>query len=90
MVIAFLLAQACDGVLTYIGVSTYGARVEGNPLMTWMMAGLGSGFGVAAAKTVAGGFGIALHLSAVHRIVALLAAFYLAVAVLPWLGMLFF
>ena len=31
--VAFLLAQACDGVLTYVGVSTYGVRIEGNPLL---------------------------------------------------------
>ena len=27
--VAFLLAQASDGVLTYIGVSTYGVRDRG-------------------------------------------------------------
>jgi hypothetical protein len=35
-------------------------------------------------------FGIALHLSAVHRAVALLALLYIAVAVLPWIAILFF
>jgi len=90
VVIAFLIAQACDGVLTYIGVSTYGTRVEGNPLLGWLMDALGCAVGVAAAKATAGAFGIALHLVAVHRIVAALAAFYLVAAVLPWVTLLFF
>jgi hypothetical protein len=50
---------------------------------------LGQGMALAAAKTAAGAFGIALHLTAVHRTVALLAALYVAAAVVPWIGVLF-
>jgi uncharacterized Tic20 family protein len=88
--VVFLLAQACDGVLTYVGVSTYGARMEGNPLLVWLMTTVGLGAAVATAKTAAGAFGIALHLTSVHRVVAVLAAFYVAVAVLPWIGILYY
>jgi hypothetical protein len=87
--VVFLLAQAFDGVLTYIGVSTYGLGMEGNPLIAWLMAEMGQGPGLATAKLTAGAFGIALHLSAVHRAVALLAAFYFAVAITPWTVILF-
>lgn len=90
VVIAFLIAQACDGVFTYVGVSTYGMRAEANPLLGWLMAALGCAGGVAAAKVIAGGFGIALHLVSVHRVLAALAVFYVAVAVVPWIGVLFF
>jgi uncharacterized membrane protein len=90
VVIAFLLAQASDGVLTYIGVSVYGLHMEANPILAWLMALMGKGAALAAAKGVAGAFGIALHLGSVHRVLAALAAFYLAVAVLPWIGILFF
>ena len=90
VVIAFLIAQACDGVFTYVGVATYGVHVEGNPLLAWLMSAVGSGPAVAAAKTAAGAFGIALHLVAVHRVVAALAVFYVAVAILPWVSVLFF
>jgi hypothetical protein len=89
MVIAFLIAQACDGVLTYVGVSLYGTRVEGNPLLGWLMGEMGHGAALATTKGLAGAMGIALHLAAVHRVVAGLAAFYLAVAVLPWIAILF-
>lgn len=89
VVVAFLVAQACDGVLTYVGVSIYGLGIEGNPVLAWLMATIGHGAALAAAKGVAGAFGIALHLGAVHRVVAALAAFYLAAAVLPWIAVLF-
>ena len=89
VVVAFLIAQACDGVLTYIGVATYGARAEGNPLLTWLMGALGCGVAVATAKAAAGAFGIVLHLVAVHRVLAVLAAFYFVAAVAPWVAILF-
>lgn len=88
-VVVFLLAQVSDGVLTYIGVSTYGVSIEGNPLISWLMASMGQGAGLAMAKVTAGCFGVALHLSAVHRAVALLAGFYIIVAIVPWIGILF-
>ena len=87
--VVFLVAQASDGVLTYVGVRTFGSGIEGNPLIVWLMGALGTGGGLATAKLAAGGFGIALHMSAVHKAVALLAGFYLIVAVGPWIGLLF-
>lgn len=89
VVVAFLLAQACDGVLTYVGVRQYGLAIEGNPLLGWLMASCGSVVALAAAKAAAVAFGMALHLSAVHRLVAAIAAFYLVVAVVPWIAILF-
>ena len=89
VVIAFLVAQACDGVFTYVGVSLYGAHMEANPVLGWMMQTMGRGVALATAKGVAGAFGIALHLSSVHRVVAALALFYIAVAVVPWMALLF-
>ena len=50
---------------------------------------MGEGAALATAKGVAGAFGIALHLSAVHRVLAALSAFYVAVAIVPWLAILF-
>jgi hypothetical protein len=87
--IAFLLAQAFDGVLTYVGVMTYGLSAEGNPLIAWLMQALGHGPGLATAKIAAGFFGVALHLSHVHKAVAVLAGLYAAVAVVPWVTLLF-
>jgi hypothetical protein len=89
VVIAFLLAQACDGVFTYVGVSLYGTEIEANPLLAWLMEWMGHGPALATAKGMAGAFGIALHLSAVHRVLAALAVFYVVVAVVPWMTILF-
>jgi hypothetical protein len=88
--LAFLVTQVLDGVLTYIGVSTYGMHMEGNPLIAWLMAAMGHGPALAAAKVTAGFFGVVLHLSAVHGAVALLAGFYLIVAVVPWVAILLY
>jgi arginine exporter protein ArgO len=90
VVVAFLIAQASDGVLTYVGVRTYGLHIEGNPLLGWLMAWVGQGVALAVAKTAAGAFGIVLHLTSVHRVVALLTVFYFAAAVVPWIRILFY
>jgi hypothetical protein len=70
-------------------VATYGIGIEGNPLIAWLMSGMGQGLALAAAKLTAASFGIALHLISVHKAVALLAVFYLAAAVGPWTALLF-
>jgi hypothetical protein len=88
--VLFLLAQVLDGALTYVGVVTFGRSIEANPLLAWLMGAVGDGPAVTGAKLVAGSCGIALHLTAVHRIVAVLTLFYLTVAVLPWATILFF
>jgi uncharacterized membrane protein len=89
VLLVFLLAQCLDGVFTYVGVKTYGVGIEANPLIVAMMSYVGHGAALMGAKTIAGLLGIGLHLGQVHGAVALLALFYLAVAVLPWMTILF-
>jgi uncharacterized membrane protein len=88
VIVAFFLAQALDGVFTYIGVATMGRDVEANPLLHWLMGATGHGLALAIAKFSAAGFGIVLHLTRVHRAVALLTLLYLAVAIVPWVAVL--
>lgn len=88
-VVLFLAAQALDGVLTYVGVTVMGLHMEANPLLAWLMRAMGCGAALASAKLAASLFGIILHLTSVHRIVAALAVFYITVAVLPWLALLY-
>jgi hypothetical protein len=85
----FLLAQCLDGVFTYVGVVTYGRSIEANPLMLALMAYLGHGCALMGAKSTAALLGIGLHVRRAHLAVALLAVFYLVVAVLPWMSILF-
>ena len=89
MLCVFLLAQCFDGVFTYVGVVSYGVSIEGNPLIAGLMAHVGHGMALLAAKSMAGLLGIALHMRGIHKAVAALALFYLAVAVLPWMAILF-
>lgn len=88
VVIVFLLAQALDGALTYVGVTSIGHVSEGNPLVAGLVASFGLGPGLVSAKLWACGLGAALHLSGTHRLVAVLAAFYFVGAILPWTALL--
>ena len=90
VIVLFLLAQAADGVMTYVGVTTMGAQLEANPILLALMGSLGHGATVAGAKLFAGALGISLHLVGVHRVVALLTAVYVIGAVAPWAGLLIF
>jgi uncharacterized membrane protein len=90
VIILFFLAQALDGALTYVGVTLLGRDIEGNPLLHWLMGAAGYGPTLAMAKLSAAGFGIILHLAAVHRAVALLTLLYVTAAVVPWVAVLAF
>ncbi len=89
VILLFLLSQAADGVLTYIGVSTIGLHLEANPLLVALMTTFGQGAAVLGAKVMASGLGVSLHLFGVHRILAVLTGLYLMGAVIPWVGVLF-
>jgi uncharacterized membrane protein len=89
VLVLFLLAQCFDGVFTYVGVVSFGLGVEANPLIASLMNSLGAATALASAKGVAAALGIALHLRGVHGAVALLTAFYLTVAIMPWMAILF-
>ena len=90
IIVAFLLSQAIDGVLTYVGVIEFGPEIEANPLIAALMGAVGHGPALASVKLLAASLGIALHLNGVHRILALLTLYYLAGSVVPWSALLFF
>ena len=84
-ILAFFVAQALDAAFTYWGVAVHGRSIEGNPLMASLMFSIGEGPALASAKVMAAGCGMILHLTQVHRIVAVLTAFYVCAALLPWM-----
>jgi hypothetical protein len=91
VIVLFLLAQAADGIFTYVGLSVLGghtAVTEGNPLLAWLMQAVGNGPALAGAKCTAAGLGMLLHLTEVHRIVAALTAVYVVAALVPWAALL--
>lgn len=87
-VIGFLLVQGLDGVFTYVGIAMWGRSIEANPLVSSAVALAGPGAGLVVTKLIAAACGIVLHLRRVHTVIAVLTAFYLAVAVLPWTAVL--
>lgn len=89
VIVLFLLAQAADGIFTYVGLTGHATVTEGNPLLAWLMQQVGSGPALAGAKCTAAGLGMLLHLTEVHRIVAALTAVYVLAALIPWAAILF-
>ncbi len=87
-VVCFLVMQALDGVLTYVGVSVMGPGIEANPFVHSLMARVGPAAGLVGAKLFAGSLGILLHRRGVHYLVALLTGFYLLGAIVPWMALL--
>ena len=84
ILLAFLLTQLSDGVLTYVGISTFGEGIEANPLLAWYIAMFGPALAVIGAKTFAVACAVTLHCCARHRTVGVLTIVYLAAAVWPW------
>lgn len=82
--LVFVLVQGLDGVLTYLGVHTWGLAIEANPLVSSAFSVVGVGGGLAVTKLFAVSLGIVLHLRRVHSVIAALAGFYIAVAIVPW------
>jgi hypothetical protein len=89
VVIVFLLAQCFDGVFTYVGVMSFGVSIEANPIIAALMGAFGQGVALTAAKLTAASLGICLHLRRIHCAVAVLAGFYIIVAIVPWMMILF-
>lgn len=83
-VVLFFVVQALDGILTYLGIHTWGHSIEANPLVSSALTFAGVGAGLTATKLFATGLGMLLHLRRVHLVVAFLAAFYVVVAIVPW------
>jgi hypothetical protein len=90
VVLAFLIVQALDGALTYVGLATIGSVVEGNPIVASLMTMFGLGLGLTSAKLFAASLGIALHLFGTHHLIATLTAVYLAGAIFPWMAVFVF
>src|SRR6188474_445 len=88
--VIFLIAQFADGLFTYLGVTAFGIGIEANPIVVSLMTHLGHGPGLLSAKMIAATLGICLYLREIHTAVAMLAGFYLTVAITPWAVLLFF
>ena len=81
---AFVLIQALDGLLSYLGVSTHGLWLEGNPIVSWYAHQLGPGVAFAGAKLFAIGCGAVLYATGRHAWLVVLTLVHLVAAVGPW------
>ena len=86
--IAFFATQVSDGMLTYIGVRTFGPTAEGNPIVAAYMSVLGVGTALITVKTFASACAVLLYFNQRHRELAALAILYGAAAVWPWITIL--
>lgn len=82
--VVFAVAQALDGMFTYVGIVSFGHGIEANPIIAWYVAAYGAETAVIGAKVVALGCGAILHFTAMHRTVAVLALVYAVAAIWPW------
>lgn len=85
ILLLFLVAQAYDGLFTYVAVSAVGIEAEGNVLLATCMSLLGPGPVLITAKLVAALAGIFVYAHGLHRLLAGLTTFYALGAIAPWL-----
>lgn len=81
----FLIAQVCDGLFTYVAVSSLGIAAEGNFILSTWMTLAGPAPTLVIAKAVAVGAGLLVYVRGMHGVLAGLTVFYMSVAVGPWL-----
>jgi arginine exporter protein ArgO len=84
MMIAFIVAQLCDGVLTYVGVRTFGLAIEANPIISWYIETLGVATALMGAKGLAIACATLLYQLAHYRTICALTVMYFTVAIHPW------
>jgi hypothetical protein len=87
IIATFLIAQVCDGLLTYAAIQMFGASAEGNPIITTWMALVGPEPAIVGAKVLASVCGVILYILGVHRVLLALTFLYGAAAVVPWLAL---
>jgi len=81
----FLIAQACDGIFTYVVVRADGIGAEGNLILATWMTLAGPAATLVVAKILAASCGVLLYVKGVHRVLVVLTLLYGIGAVAPWL-----
>ena len=77
----FLVAQAYDGLFTYVVVEAYGVFAEGNMLLATWIELVGAGPAIFGAKLMAASCGVVLHCLGVQRALLGLTVFYAIAAI---------
>jgi hypothetical protein len=82
----FLIAQACDGVMTYAGIQRFGVAVEANPLLATWVALVGAQPAILGAKLMASACGVLLYYFGLAHVLFALTLLYAGAAIGPWLA----
>jgi Domain of unknown function (DUF5658) len=82
----FLIAQACDGVLTYIAIQRFGIVAEANPLLVTWVTLVGAQPAIVGAKLMASACGVLLYYFGMAHVLFALTLFYAGAAIGPWLA----
>jgi hypothetical protein len=85
VLLLFLVAQAYDGLFTYVAVAANGISAEGNMLLSVWMTIVGPIPTLIGAKLLAAMGGLLLYKQGVHRVLAGLTLVYASTAIAPWL-----
>lgn len=85
VLLLFLVAQAFDGVFTYVAVSAVGTRAESNAFLAFFMTLIGPGPALFLAKSIAIAAGAFVYKRGLHGLLAGLTALYAGAAIGPWL-----
>jgi hypothetical protein len=81
----FIVAQAFDGIFTYVAIAIHGPTVEGNFLLAAWIALVGPAAALLIAKTAASLCGVLLYVRGVHRGLLVMTILYAVAAIGPWL-----
>ena len=81
----FFVAQAFDGLFTYVAVQAYGVVAEGNVILATWIDLVGLAPALIGAKVLACCCGVLLYCLGLRRALLGLTVFYAAVAIVPWL-----
>jgi hypothetical protein len=84
VLVVFIVTQALDGVLTYVGIRRFGTEIEANALISWYTLSWGVGRALIGAKAFAVMCAAILYVNERHRAIGVLTVVYLAGAVWPW------
>ena len=85
ILLIFLIAQICDGLLTYTAVAVLGVVEEGNMLLATAMQMAGAGPALFGAKAIAAACGLLLYARGLYLVLGVLTGFYMVAAITPWL-----
>ena len=71
-------------MFTYAGIASFGRDVEANPIVSWYIGMYGAVAALIGVKLLALACGVILHLTAMHRVIAVLVVVYAVGALWPW------